>query len=319
MKINSHRVEIEETCKPEYIEAIEKYWTLENNKFINKSTVLGKPLGFSASQFGNLVKNESKFFIEIHCDTCPNIESAQVKSQSNFLTLKKELHDSKTKLFYCSKCKAEREAQRLKELEKQKAIRDEKLILAIKNKTWSVLSPFQLNVLKCIIKNQGTSKLNTQFKNTPNNTIWSTIYTLRDLNLIILNYKEDTNYIESVYFLPELEFALPEVNNVVKKDPKATYTTTTRELKLRLTKNNVPKDGDSPLYSGVLNFEENVLIEKGTQYTFGIWKREFDNLYFTLVPTDSIYRAPKQQSISSQPKHLREAIQDFFDSSEFDF
>jgi hypothetical protein len=319
MKINSHRVEIEETCKPEYIEAIKKYWALENNKFINKSTVLGKPFDFSASVFGNLVKNESKFFIEIQCDTCPNIESAQVKSQSNFLTIKKELHDSKTKLFYCSKCKAEREAQRLKELEKQKAIRDEKLILAIKNKTWSVLSPFQLNVLKCIIKNQGTSKLNTQFKNTPNNTIWSTICTLKDLNLIILNYKEDTNYIQSVYFLPELEFMLPEVNNVVKKDPKATYNNTKRELKLRLTKNNVPKGGDSPLYSGVLNFEEDVVIEKDTQYTFGIWKREFDNLYFTLVPTDSIYKSPRQQSISSQPKHLREAIQDFFDSSEFEF
>lgn len=73
------------------------------------------------------------------------------------------------------------------------------------------------------------------------------------------------------------------------------------------------------MYSGILNFEKDIHIEKDTQYTFGVWKREYDNLYFTLVPTDSIYKAPKQQSISKQPKHLKDAIQDFFNSSEFNF
>ena len=319
MKINSHRVEINDTCKPDYIEAIKKYWILENNKFINKPTVLGKPFGFSAYEFGNMVKSESKFIIEIQCDTCSNIESIQVNSQSKFATLKSELYDSKTKLFYCSKCKSLKETQRLEELEKQKMIRIEKQNLAIKNQVWSVLSPFQLNVLQCIIKNKGISKLNTKFKNTPNNIIWSAVFTLRDLNLIILHNKEDTKYIQNVSFLPGLEALLPEVSNVIKNEPKITYNNSTKELKLRLTQNSSPKNGDSPLYSGVLNFEEDVLIEKGTQYTFGVWKREFDNLYFTLIPTDSLYKAPRQQAISSQPKHIREAIQDFFDSSEFDF
>jgi len=136
MKIDSHRIEIEETCKPEYIEAIKQYWFLENNKFINKPKALGKLFGFSAYEFGKMIKSESKFFIKIQCDTCPKIESTQVNSQSNFAILKSELYDSKTKLFYCSKCKALKEVQRLEELENQKAIHIEKQNLAIKNQAW---------------------------------------------------------------------------------------------------------------------------------------------------------------------------------------
>jgi len=319
MKIDSHRVEINDTCQPEYIESIKKYWVLENNKFINKPTALGKPLGFSAYEFGNMVKSESKFFIEVQCDTCPNIESKQVRSHLDFKRVKSNLHDTKTRLVNCSKCKTQIENQRLEELERLHKIRVEKQKLAIKNKAWLDLSPFQLNVLLSIIENKDISKLNTKFKNIPSNTIWSVIYTLKNLNLIVLHYKEGTNYVKQISSLPELKSLLPTVNSVVKNEPKTTYNSTSKELKIRLTKNNNPKNGDSPLYSGILNFEEDVHIEKDTQYTFGVWKREFDNLYFTLVPTDSIYQAPRQQSISSQPKHLKDAIQDFFNSNEFDF
>ncbi|WP_343330516.1 hypothetical protein [Polaribacter staleyi] len=319
MKIISHTLEINETCHPDYEEAIKKYWVLENNKFINKPTKLGKPFGFSPYEFGNMVKTESKFFIKVKCDTCTNIECIQVKSQSDLTTVKSNLHNTKTRLINCLKCKDQIEKQRLEELERQNEIRFEKQKFAIKNQAWLALNPFQINVLHCIIQNKGISKLYSKFKNTPNNTIWSAIYTLRDLNLIILYYKEDTNYVKQVSFLPELESLLPTVNNLVKNEPKATYNSISKELKIRLTKNNNSKDGDSPIYSGILNFEEDVHIEKGTQYTFGVWKREFDNLYFTLVPTDSIYKAPKQQSISSQPKHLKDVIQDFFNSCEFDF
>ncbi|MDN3619400.1 hypothetical protein QWY81_08045 [Polaribacter undariae] len=319
MKIDSHRLEINETCNPEYIEAIKKYWVLENNKFINKSTVLGKPFGFSAYEFGNMVKAESKLFIEVKCDTCPNIESKQVKSQSNFITIKSNLCDTKTRLVNCAKCKAKIETQKLEELEIQNEIRIEKQKFAIKNQTWLNLTPFQLNALHCIIQNKGISKLFTKFNNTPNNNIWSAIYTLRNLNLIVLHYKEDNSHVIRTSFLPELESLLPTVNRLVKSKPKATYNSTSKELKIKLTKNNNVKNRDSPIYSGVLNFEEDVHIEKGTQYTFGVWKLEFDNLYFTLIPTDSIYKAPSQQSTSSQPKHLKDAIQDFFNSSKFDF
>jgi len=319
MKIDSHRIEIEETCKPEYIESIKQYWFLENNKFINKPTALGKLLGFSAYEFGNMVKSESKFFIKIQCDTCPKIESTQVKSQSNFATVKSDSYDSRTKKFNCSKCKALIQQQKLEIIEKQKQYLLENQESAIKNKNWLALSPFELKVLRCIIKNKGISNFNYHFKNTPIKVLWSAIYTLRDLCLIVLHSNEHSNYVNRVTFLTELKTALPEVEAIVKNEPKTNFNNVTQELKIRLTKNNNPKNGDSPIYSGVLNFPNDVLIEKGTQYTFGIWKREFDNLYFTLVPTDSIYKAPRQQSISSQPKHLREAIQDFFDSSEFDF
>jgi hypothetical protein len=319
MKIDSHRVEIEETCKPEYIEAIKQYWALENNEFINKSTDLAKAFDLTAYAFSAIVKKESKFCLQIECDSCHNIETVQVKSQTNFATVKKDSYYSRTNKFNCSKCKALIQQQKLEVIEKQKQYLLEKQYSAIKNKNWLVLSPFELKVLRCIIKNEGISNLNYHFKNTSIKVLWSAIYTLRDLCLIVLHSNEDSNYVNRVTFLTELKTTLPEVEAVVKNEPKAKLNNVTQELKLRLTKNKAPKNGDSPVYSGVLNFPNDVLIEKGTQYTFGIWKREFDNLYFTLIPTDNIYQAPRQQAVSSQPKHLRDAIQDFFDSSEFDF
>lgn len=318
MKIDSHRLEIKDTCNPEYIEAIKKYWVLENNTFINKPITLGEPFGFTAYEFAFMVKKESNFFIEIKCDLCQDTESIKITSHSNFLKLKSKFYNSTSQLFSCSNCKAKKEAQKKEALEKQKSICIEKQKLAIKNQVWSVLNPLQLKVLKCIVKNKGFSKLSTTFKNIPRNTIWSAIYTLRDLNLIVLHFKQNTSSVQYISSLPELESVLPEVKIVVKNEPKAAYNNISRALKLKLTKNKVPKDGDSPLYSGVLNFEEDVLIEQGTQYTFGVWKRELDNLYLTLVPTDAIYKAPKQQPVSVQPKPLREAIQDFFDTRPFD-
>lgn len=318
MKIESHRLEIKDTCKPEYIEAIKKYWVLEKNKFINKSKYLGLPFNLSAYEFGSLVKRESSFFIELKCQTCPNTESFQVTSHSNLSIIKRNTYNSYTTLFNCPTCKKEIQDKKKEELKKLEELQIEKQSLAIKNQVWSSLNSFELNVLHSIIKIKDFSKLHYNFKKTPYKTIWSAIYTLKNLNLIVLHFHENSNYVHKVSYLPELESVLPQVEPKVKKQSKIVYNNTTRELKFRFTKNNVIKDKNGPLYNGVLNFEEDILIEKGTQYTFGVWKRELDDLYFTLVPTDSIYKAPRQQSISSQPKHLRDAIQDFFNSSGFD-
>jgi len=75
-----------------------------------------------------------------------------------------------------------------------------------------------------------------------------------------------------------------------------TFNKETDELRFKLMKNPNPYSYDSPEYSGTLEFNQNVVLKPGIEYSFGAWKRQNDVLYLTIIPTENKPLLPKQKN-----------------------
>ncbi len=100
----------------------------------------------------------------------------------------------------------------------------------------------------------------------------------------------------------------------MNKEEQSTYSydKTVTELKFRLTKHSLPRDNDSPLYSGTFQFKNEIVLIPNIEYTFGGWQRTNGDLLITIIPTRRIYNMPKQTKITHKPKHIKEVILNYY-------
>ncbi|MFV8334257.1 hypothetical protein [Flavobacterium sp. GSP14] len=66
----------------------------------------------------------------------------------------------------------------------------------------------------------------------------------------------------------------------------------TNELKFKLTTIKDQSYPDSPSHSGIVTFNQKIVIEPGVEYIYGLWKRDNNNLYLTLIPQENLELLP---------------------------
>lgn len=66
----------------------------------------------------------------------------------------------------------------------------------------------------------------------------------------------------------------------------------TNELKFRLTTNKDQHYPDRPSHTGTIIFNQKIVIEPGVEYIYGLWKRDNDNLYLTMIPKKNLELLP---------------------------
>ena len=90
------------------------------------------------------------------------------------------------------------------------------------------------------------------------------------------------------------------------------------ELKFKLTINDISNSPNKPTFGGTIEFNEQRLLNPGKEYTFGMWERSKSEFYLTIVPTEVIVNSPKQQTLSRKPKIAQDAINEYFDTVNFE-
>jgi len=293
----NHQIQISENCPKNIIDSIRKYWEIQNNEFIHKRKDIALALGVTVHKVSMLVKENSKLNLETDCNECDNIIKHTVYSQSAF---KQTVNGG----YYCQTCmdvineNKRIEAKKLQieqEKERQKLI--DKLTEAIDNRHWSQLNLYEYKILYNIIHENSFNSFLKKYKHKSNH-FWAAIFKLRDLNLIVLEQHSYGNSITGAQYLNQLKEELPEPKKAGESTMKedVTFNKETNELKFKLTKNPNPYSYDSPEYSGTLEFNQNVVLKPGIEYSFGAWKRQNDVLYLTIIPTENKPQLPKQKN-----------------------
>jgi len=316
MEIKNVHVEYLEGCSVESKEIAILYWELDgHNQFVNKPAQIKKKYILRQHALNQIIFQSSLLDFELECDECNEIKKLKVTSQTQFNQWVREASKSYSK-FQCSSCrqaKIDREA--IKAMEEREALRN-RFKKALDEKKYENLSLFNKELLhNCLTKK--FQDLKKHYEKRPGNRnfkqLFSGLYYLESIDLILLQRIENSNTVIDLAYLPRLkdeftyEEPIPET-----KDPVVLQTKETSKLQIKLTPNHNGNYPDSPQHAGLVTFKQPIKIEADVEYTFAFWPRANGSLYLTLVPTDDIYRAPKQSSISNLPISLQEGIQDFF-------
>lgn len=91
------------------------------------------------------------------------------------------------------------------------------------------------------------------------------------------------------------------------------YDEITGELKFRLLINDISNRTNKPNFGGSIEFNKTIVLKPGVEYTFGVWEREGNEMYLTMIPTENITNSPTPKRLSKQPVHIQNAINDYFD------
>ena len=293
MNVNNHQVNYSENCSEDIKEQIQKYWEINNDEFINKPKSIANSLGIPTHEVSILMRKHSSLAFEISCDRCNENTQHIVYSQTAYNQI------ARKSAYICQSCLdiiAENERIEVERIRQEKI---KHLTDAIENKHWEKLNRYEYKMLyNLIIANNFNAFLN-HYNSKKSKHFWAAIFKLRDLALIVLEYRQYGNTIINALYLKELSDALPppselDEEHTMKED--TSFNKETNELRFKLTKNPNSFSYDSPEYSGVLEFQQTVVLKPGIEYSFGAWKRQNDVLYLSIIPTEDKPLLPKQKN-----------------------
>lgn len=299
-------------------EIIEKYWKIDNGEFVNSPRLIKKKYNISQSELTQIIKSYSRLSFYIYCSNCNSYELNEATSQSNFKDTISTFKSRYNKNSKCGECiyleKKEQEAERTR---RNKELLN-KLNNAIDSRNWKNLSNFEKGVLRNGLE-MGFYDLKKHYggKLGQNNFVRfiRALESIESQNLFVLSRESWNNYITNHQYIERLLEYKKEIVVEKPQEPKQNTTTQhpkTNELKFKLTIDNERRHPDSPLYSGVVTFKEEIVLKPGVEYAFGQWERANNNLYLTMIPTSELEKSPKQQPLSRVPISLQEGIRNYF-------
>ena len=323
-KIANIKVITNDNCSNFEREIIQLYWRL-NSKYLFTETVknIKSTYDLTHSELDKLVSTKSNFHANIYCSSCKAVELIQFKNRSSFTKVLRK-PKSKENAFNCKKCK---DAQ-IKIIENGKSKREIKekeyqvivFAKAIEEENWLKLNKFCQAVLKSCIDFNDFENLKKYYRqrlsvsNYPN--LFDALRQLELESLVKLTYS-DNEYISDYWLHPniyDVDFKTTSCdsnknNSIVDEFNQISHK---KELKFRLTVNDISNLPNKPKFAGTIKFPKSIILNNDTKYTFGMWHRENDQMYLTIIPTDNIVNSPIQKNLSEEPIHIQEAINKYF-------
>ena len=309
-KIANIKIQFSENCTELQNEIIQDYWKFKDNDFDNNPKKCKDKYKLTQFELSKIIRDFSSLFFYVKCNNCKSFEKQEVKS---ITSLKSIVNQNK---YICQHCITEEYNEKRRIENEKRIIARAKFTDAIDNKNWKNLSKFELSVLiKCLEMNNSELKSYFWYSLGQKNFIKfiKALESIEKQNLIVLQRNRYNNYITEHQYLAILKNFNDElINEFNNYESNAELNEETNELKLKLTINDAFNHPDSPQYAGTIIFKERIVIEPNTEYVFGQWTRSNDNLFFTLIPLKNLEKQPIQESISKQPKLIKEIIGDFF-------
>lgn len=313
-KIANIKANVTDDCPKDYVDAIKMYWQINNEKFTYLVRTVSDKFNLSQPELIKIIKQFSNVSLYRFCNGCGSYERHQAKNRSVFNYITKNLEQQKVRCEYCTKQKLEVGL----EYKRNKNVEFDPLNNAIKNENWNNLSDFERQVLYNCLK-MNFHQIKYHYGNILGRKhfikLIIALENIANQNLIILNRNFANNYIFDYHYLDKLleyrDHIYSEAKSQTTNKNSFNQGSDTNTIKMTLTFNTNQKHPYSPRYSGLINFEERIVINPNIEYIFGHWQRDNNNMYLTLTPLEEINKQPNQRSIESLPISLQEGIADF--------
>ncbi|WP_272149760.1 hypothetical protein [Tenacibaculum aiptasiae] len=270
-QIANIQLHLSENCSDLEKEILEKYWQIEDEEFTNSPRVIKKKYNISQTELTQITSKHATLSFYLFCQYCNSYEKHEAKSKYSFNNILSGYPNRYNKPFTCDNCKEERKKQFHLKQEKERYELSKKLNEAFTNKNWENLSNFEKGVLKNSLAMNFYS-LKKHYGNILGQNHYikfiRALETLENQNLLILK-KDFRGWIKDHDYLPKL-LEIKDQINFDKETTKseANFNSETNELKLKLTIDKEKLHPDSPLYSGIITFKEQIIINPGIEYVF---------------------------------------------------
>lgn len=303
-KVSNIRVQVSEKCTEREKSIIELYWKFNGFEFLNTAKSIMETFEISQSQLNKLISSRGLLMFSIPCGSCPKFDDFQASSRLNFKSIiNQALTSNLISTYKCSFCiSKEQEEAYLKNVQEQKKI-NENLEKAIETENWLHLSNFQKGML-CNCFKMNFVELKKHYRPILGLDNWilfiESLETIESYNLLSLQKDSTTKEIINYRYLDKLTSFKNEIS-IKEATTKSSFDLDieTNELKFRLTTNKDQHYPDRPSHTGTIIFNQKIVIEPGVEYIYGLWKRDNENLYLTMIPKKNLERLP---TYGSSPK-----------------
>ncbi len=303
-KIANLRVQVSEKCTEREKSIIELYWKFNGLGFLNTAKSIMETFEISQSQLNKLISSFGLLLFSIPCGSCPKFDDFQVSSRSDFKSIiNQALTSNPSSTYKCNFCiSKELEEAYLKNVQEQKKI-NENLEKAIETENWLQLSNFQKGML-CNCFKLNFVELKKHYRPILGSDNWilfiESLEAIEANNLLSLQRDSTTKEITNYRYLDKLTSFKNEIS-IKEATTKSSFDLDieTNELKFRLTTNKDQHYPDRPTHTGTIIFNQKIVIEPGVEYIYGLWKRDNDNLYLTMIPKKNLELLP---TYGSSPK-----------------
>jgi hypothetical protein len=96
----------------------------------------------------------------------------------------------------------------------------------------------------------------------------------------------------------------------LKKESSKSIPKDWSRISFKLIKNSNWRDKNTPLFSGTIEFKQDIVIKAGTKCVYGVWSREDENQWLSITPVSDIIIA-KNKSVDYEPEPLRTILNRF--------
>lgn len=296
-KIANLRVQVSEKCTEKEKSIIELYWKFNGLEFLNTAKSIMETFEISQSQLNKLISSRGLLLFSITCGSCPKFDDFQVSSRLNFKSIiNQALTSNPSSTYKCSFCiSKEQEKAYLKNIQEQKKI-NENLEKAIEAENWLHLSNFQKGILRNCFK-MNFVELKKHYRTILSSDNWilfiESLEAIESCNLLSLQRDSTTKEIINYRYLDKLTSFKNEIS-IKETITKSSFDMDieTNELKFRLTTNKDQHYPDRPSHTGTIIFNQKIVIEPGVEYIYGLWPRDNNNLYLTLIKQENLERLP---------------------------
>lgn len=294
------KVIIDSRIDKETKEILYRYWNFKGVDFPEQIGKICSTYDRSTDQFYSSIRKYSKASITDYCFKCDQEVSLSAYSQKKFL----EYYQGKNLCVSCKKIETEKLAKERKEralqyIQYRYSLLDE----ALEESPWLKLTQEENRMLLFFIESPNQDVDSGPFKNLD-------IYTIREIiekfvSLGLLDRGSEFDWNDRAYGFSAL---LPEkLQSYLKQfeiKPKEHFSTSWSRISFELKKNKGFQNRDTPLNSGTIIFEEDVIIKAGTKCLYGLWPRENENTWLSITPVSDVI-VSKNKSIDHEPEPIR--------------
>lgn len=266
---------------------IEKYWAMDNKRFVHKIGDIADDAQLRSSYLNKIIREYSKLKIKSLCISCNQQHENEVYSRNKALPYFKSQ-------WICDSCrdmnetrKREEEERIIKEtLDSRKA----KFQIAIESRVWEQFDKNELFFLIKLLQIEDVQQLRLGLDKTSNEDYRRVLEKAANYGLVDLVLDEKSSILE--YHVPEKAFEM--VSDYREKLLVPIYEATENvnnphlRLSFKIMKNNYHKTSDDAVYVGEIAFDSDMLIKKGNSYRYTVYTREDGNAWFSIHASDSI-------------------------------
>ncbi len=309
---NNYEIKFKDNIDERSLDIVKRYWSFDGAEFKERPGQISKDFGWTHNKLIPVLRENSAVLISSTCLHCEMSFATQVYSQNEFLSL---LKDS----FLCPSCdlllQEKKEDFRIKEAQRIKEQLNLQLENAVNKRLWEQFNLAE-NVLLLKLIESNELKIDFEKLKKPRFKEEKELLERFTDQGLIFCFKKPNSSNYSFKFSNRLKHNIEKHISKLKKETSKKIPKDWSRISFKLLRNKTRKDKNTPLFSGTVEFKQDIVIKAGTKCLYGVWSREDENQWLTITPVSDIIVA-KNKTIEYEAEPIRTILKRFLNNQDF--